>query len=212
MNRAIEQIAKFLSVALYPLFVPTYGVALFCWAYSLHVEPLAAAWIAVAIGGTFLLTCAIPISAIWILMRRGKVTDLQIENASERTIPYIYTVLGFCFWNYLMVSVLHAPLFISMVSIGGTVSIALVALINRSWKISAHLTGFGGLVGGLLAYCLDIGAIPTWWVLLIWFGLSLLLMYARLFLQAHTSAQVIAGWLLGIVCTFIPYGIYSYVA
>ena len=192
MNQTIGIISKALSVLLYPLFVPTYGMALFCYAYSTQMEPLAGIWMVVAIIGTFILTGVLPITAIWILLRRGAVSSLQIKNAPERTMPYIYTVLGVGFWCYLLLSV------------------ALVAVINHWWKISAHLTGLGGLVGGFFSYCLGIGAIPTGWLLVIWFGISLLLMCARLHLNAHTPAQVCAGWLLGLTCTFIPYCIYFY--
>ena len=205
-------VSKALSVLLYPLFVPTYGVALFCYAYSTHVLPLPAIWTLVAILGTLLLTCILPITAIWILMRKGKVTDLQIENAGERTMPFVYTIMGFAFWCYLLISVLHAPLFLSFIAVGATMALGLVAFINLRWKISAHLTGFGGLLGGLMTYCLGICAVPTWGTMSLWFALSLALMYARLSLQAHTPAQVCAGWLLGMSCTFLPYCIFVYVA
>ncbi len=212
MSSVLDILAKALSILLYPLFVPTYGIALFCYAYHTQVAPLMPVWTAVAIVGTFVLTCVLPMTAIWILIRRGAVKDMQIENAGERTMPYLYAALGFAFWSYLIVSILHAPLYLDFIAIGATVAIALVALINRRWKISAHLSGLGGLTGGLLTYCLGIGAFPTWGTWCLWLGLSLILMFARLRLNAHTSAQVCAGWLLGIACTFIPYGIYCYVA
>ena len=210
MTKTLDIIAKTLSVVLYPLFVPTYGIALFCYAYSLHVAPLAGVWVAVAVIGTFILTCLLPITAIWIMMKKGEVKDLNIDNPRERTIPYLYSALGFGFWSYLLVQVLQAPIFISCVAIGGTLAIGLVAIINRWWKISAHLTGLGGLVGGILSYCLGLGAYPTWGTLCLFLGLSWALMWARLYLDAHTPAQVSAGWLLGLTCTFVPYCILNY--
>lgn len=210
MTKILDIIAKTLSVVLYPLFVPTYGIALFCYAYSLHVAPLAGVWVVVAVIGTFILTCLLPITAIWIMMKKGEVKDLNIDNPRERTIPYLYSALGFGFWSYLLVQVLHAPIFINCVAIGGTLAIGLVAIINRWWKISAHLTGLGGLVGGLLSYCLGLGAYPTWGTLCLFLGLSWALMWARLYLNAHTPAQVSAGWLLGLTCTFVPYCILNY--
>lgn len=212
MSRFLDIIAQILSVVLYPLFVPTYGIALFCYAHTLHIAPLHWAWTLVAILGTFVLTCVIPITAIGIMMKKGEVTNFHIDNPRERTMPYIYAALGFAFWSYLMASILHAPLFLSFIAIGATAAIGVVALINRFWKISAHLTGFGGLVGGIFCYCLGIGAIPTWSTLVLWCALSLLLMWARLRMNAHTPAQVCAGWLLGLSCTFIPYCIYTYAA
>jgi len=212
MNRLTEIVSKALSVLLYPLFVPTYGVALFCYAISIHVCPLPPVWYGVAIIGTLVLTCLLPMSAIWILIRKGEVSDIQIADAQQRTVPYLYTIFGFGCWSYLMISVLRAPMFLSLVAVGATIAIGLVALINRYWKISAHLTGMGGLFGGLMSYCLGLGAIPTWGTICLWGAVSLALMYARVRLSAHTPTQVCAGWLLGIVCTFLPFYLYSYVA
>ena len=212
MTRILDILAQIISVIFYPLFVPTYGIALFCSAYSMHVQPIAWVWAVIAIIGTLLLTCILPLSAIGIMMLKGKVKDMQIENSKERTIPYLYTKIVFGFWSYLMIAILHAPLYIGWVCIGATIAIALIAIINHFWKISAHLTGIGGLIGGLISYSLGIGAIPTWSMLCIWLAGSLVVMFARLRLNAHTGAQVSAGWLLGIISTAIPYCIASYVA
>lgn len=211
MSYFLDIAAKILSVVLYPLFIPTYGICLFCYAHSMHIAPLHWAWTLIAIPGTFILTCVLPLTSIWIMMKRGEVKDLYIDNPRERTMPYIYAALGFGFWSYLMASILHAPLFLSFIAIGATVAIGVVAVINRFWKISAHLTGLGGLVGGIVSYCVGIGVIPTWVTFCLWLGLSLLLMYARLRLNAHTPAQVCSGWLLGLCCTSFPYCIYAYV-
>ena len=207
--RALNVIAKILSVLFYPLFVPTYGIALFCYMYSLQVAPLTWIWMVIAIVGTFLLTCVIPITAIWILIKCGIVKDFYIDDKNERTVPYIIACLGFIFWGNLLIYVLHAPHYLSYVAIGATIALCVVTLINRRWKISAHLAGFGGLIGGIFSYCLGISAIPTWYALCAWFGLSWLLMWARLYLNAHTSAQVCAGWLLGMACTLLPYLIFG---
>ena len=199
--------AQILSIGLYPLFVPTYGISLFCYAYASQVPVMPAAWVIVAIAGTFLLTCVLPATAIWLLIRQGRVSSMQIYNAGERTMPYLYATIGFGFWSYLLIAILHVPLYIGFVAIGATVAIGIVSLINRKWKISAHLTGFGGLVGGLLSYCLGTGIFPAWPMLLLWLCITWLLMWARLYLNAHTPGQVAAGWLLGLSCTFIPYAL-----
>ncbi len=205
MSHWLDIAAKTMSVVLYPLFLPTYGIALFCYAYSLHVAPMNGSWIAVAVLGTFILTCVLPITAIWIMMRHGQVKDLYIDDPRERTMPYIYACMGFGFWSYLLAAILHAPLFLTYIAIGATIVIGIVAFINRWWKISAHLAGFGGLVGGLIVYCIGVGAFPTVGTMILWFGLSWALMIARIHLNAHTPAQACAGWLVGMTCTALPY-------
>jgi membrane-associated phospholipid phosphatase len=211
MNRIADIVSKVLSVLFYPLFIPTYGVALFCYAFSAAVAPLSVVWIAIAIAGTLLLTCLLPISAIWIMVRKGDVKDMQIENPKERTMPYLYAALGFAFWSYLMIAILHAPIYIQFIACGATAAIGLITIINRWWKISAHLTGIGGLLGGMICYYLGLGILPGWGILCFGVCLTLMLMYARLYLNAHTPLQVIAGWLMGMSCTCLPYCIYCYV-
>lgn len=212
MSKALDIMAKILSVVFYPLFVPTYGMALFCYSYHTAVQPLHWIWMTVAISGTFLLTALIPVTAIWIRMRRGFVKDMQITDSRERTIPYLYSIFGFGSWCYLLIAILHMPSYMGFVCIGATTAIALVTVINLHWKISAHMTGLGGLFGGLITYCIGVGALPTAGTMCLWIGVILLVMFARLRLNAHTPAQVAAGWLLGIACTALPYCIYSYVA
>ena len=203
-KRILDILARTMSVLLYPLFVPTYGIALFCYGHHTQVSPLAPAWISVAIGGTLLLTCLIPLTAIMVMIRQGNVKDLYINDSRERTMPYLYTTVGFCFWCYLLIGILHTPLYINVVCIGATIAIGLVTLINRHWKISAHMTAMGGLFGGFISYCLGIGAIPMWEMWGAWLIIILILMYARLWLEAHTATQVVGGLLLGIFSTFIP--------
>lgn len=210
MNRMADIVSRVLSIVFYPLFIPTYGMILFCCAYSVHVMPLPLVWSLTAIITTFFLTCLQPILAIGMLIRRKKVADIQIADAKERTMPYIYTLAGFAFWAYLVIYILKAPVCLHYIALGSTVAIGLIAFINRYWKISAHLTAMGGLFGGIMSYCLAISATPTWGTFCGWLALSLLVMYARLRLDAHTPAQVCAGWLLGIICTFIPYCIAVY--
>ena len=207
MRMVANILAHILSLVFYPLFIPTYGIALFCYAFQCPII-----WTVVAVLGTVLLTCVLPMTAIGIMIHQGKVKDIQISNAAERTMPYLYSTIGFAFWSYLIGGVLQAPLFLTLVSIGATVALGIVTLINRWWKISAHLTGIGGLVGGMMSFYAAADATPSELTIVVWMLFSLVLMFARLRLNAHTSAQVAVGWLLGMVCTCLPYCIIAYVA
>lgn len=203
MKRFLQTIAKAWSIVLYPLFIPTYGMTLFCMVYSSHWMQLTAKWWAVLIGSTFVMTCVIPMSAIGILMRQRIVKNWYIEAAQERTTPYIYTLLSFGFWCVMLLR-LHVPAYLSISAIGATVALLGVTLINLRWKISAHLCALGGLTGGMFGMCLGLEMMPSLWVVGAFLVAALLLMYARLYLNAHTDWQVIAGYGLGLICTFLP--------
>lgn len=202
--KIIDLIAKLLSGIFYPLFIPTIGIVLLCHAYHTQIMPLSSIWVATTIGCTILLSCILPLTAILILMRRGSIKDIHISNPRQRTTPYLYSIVGFAFWAYMLIFTIKAPLCINVVAVGAVMALCAVTIINYWWKISAHLTGMGGLLGGILSYCLSTQAFPTEGTLCIWLGLTIMLMCARIYLKAHTPTQVVAGWLLGLCCTLIP--------
>ena len=209
LHTILTYISKILSVLLYPLFIPTYGMLLFCVAFERYYMPLPTIYWLVAILGTFFLTTVIPLTSILLLMKQGRVHDIHIADAKERTTPYVYTIVCFAFWAYFLFSVLKVPHTITITAIGATVALGIVTLVNRRWKISAHLTGFGGLTGGVLSFFLTGGIGVPLWLLLTLLILALCLMYARLYLNAHSSGQVVIGYLLGLTMTFIPNLLYT---
>jgi membrane-associated phospholipid phosphatase len=76
-------------------------------------------------------------------------------------------------------------------------------MITRSWKISIHMVGIGGLLGAVLAlttyhYPMD-ALILLCSIILIAGGLA----SARLWLGAHTKGQVYAGFAVGFCSVFL---------
>lgn len=191
-----------LSGLLHPLFMPTYGIVLFCMAFSQQI-PLPAAYWLVSCIGTFFMTALIPLSLMIFRRLRGEISDISISNASERTPIYVYTIICYAFWSYFLYKVIHAP-FVSLIGVGATIALAVVLFINTRWKISAHLTGLGGLLGGILAYVYNYTLPLPMVTISIILGIALALMFARLYLNAHTPLQVVTGFLLGIIMTFTP--------
>lgn len=183
--------------------MPTYGMICYCLAFSSQQIPLPMVYWLVACIGTFVITAFIPLTLILFFKRRGAISDFSISKAQERTQIYWFTILCYAFWIYFTFKIIHTP-FVAMVGIWATIALVLVTLINYRWKISAHLTGLGGLLGGILAYTYNYAQplpIITITILLV---VALLLMYARLYLNAHTPGQVVAGFLLGIIMTVGP--------
>lgn len=203
MHTILNILSKTLSIVCYPLFIPSYGMALYMWAMLHRTPTLPSIYVWLNIIGTLVLTALIPIVLIIILWRQGRVSSLHITNSKERTIPYLYSTACFGFWCYFVSNTTHLPKVWLFIALGATVALLAVTFINRWWKISAHLTSMGGLLGGLISMGLYYNIVPTSLVIAV-LTLSLLLMYARLYLDAHTPMQVVCGYLLGILCTFIP--------
>ncbi|MCQ2342880.1 MAG: hypothetical protein MJZ75_05260 [Paludibacteraceae bacterium] len=199
MRRIIDISARVISALCYPLWMPTYGVILFCCTIQ-HVIPLPWTYWLIMVGLTAFLTGLLPLALILYQVKAGYIQDIYITQREERTLAYIETSMGFAFWWYMLRHVVEAPLWLCDVALGATIAIVLVAVINRFWKISAHLTGMGGMLGGLFVFALTYHTNPMLMVIL-WLVLTLIVMYARLYLKAHTPGQVIAGLALGLSCT-----------
>lgn len=94
-------------------------------------------------------------------------------------------------------------MFIVAMGIGVSLSILLITLINLKWKISAHLSGIGGLAGGIFGISYRMGYNNLGFLVLI-LAISALVAFSRIELKAHTPGQTLAGFLLGFITVFIP--------
>ncbi len=188
---------------LYPLFTPTYLMVTFCVLFNNLRQPLPPQYWWFAIGGTFFFTCLVPLIILIVMKMQGRITDFDISDHRQRLVPLLYAIISFSFWCAYLYSVLKVPDFMFWTAVSSVVALAVCAVISNYWKISAHLASMGGVVGMVLGYLFYFGinAPGTVCGLLL---LSLLLMYARIFLEAHTPLQVVLGYLLGLVFTLIP--------
>ena len=160
-------------------------------------------WIILALLGTFLFTGILPATPILLLMRKGEVHDLFISRREERTMPYLFSFLAYTFWSFFLYKVLQLPLFMVGMGIGTATSILLITFINLKWKISAHLSGIGGLAGGVFGICYRMAYNPVSLLVIILF-ISALVAISRIGLKAHTPGQTLAGFILAFFSVFIP--------
>ena len=120
-----------------------------------------------------------------------------MNTKEERHTPYFFTTLLYISTTYL-IQKMGLPIIINLLFIGATLAITLTMLINFKWKISAHMVGIGGLVGASLSiyYNLDFGIN---FYLITCILVAGLVGFARLKMNAHSVAQVYAGFVLGVL-------------
>ncbi len=143
-------------------------------------------------------TFVIPLLITLLLLNRKFINSLEMETQKERVIPYAFTIIFYIFTLYLLKRVPIPPIIFNFI-IGATLSVILAFVINIKWKISAHMIGVGGLVGALIciSFLLEIYVTPYIILSLLAAGL---IGSSRLILNAHSQAQVYAGFLLGLIC------------
>lgn len=209
MERWLRILSEVYSVLLYPMLMPVYGMGLFCAGIVRITPSLPKAYLWLCMCGTIVLTVVIPVLLLLYLKHKGRISSLYLDGQDERTIPYVYTLVCYGFWAYFLRGTMGLPDLMLWVSLGAIVALGIVTVVNRWWKISAHLTGMGGLLGGICSYALYYSVLPSGLMASLLLA-ALVLMYARIYLGAHTALQVVCGMLVGVVSTFLPSMIMSY--
>lgn len=192
---------KIISYVFQPLLMPLYGIIILLQTPDFGFY---SSWYhIIAIVGTILFTGILPALPIFLMMRKGEIRDLFISKREERTMPYLFSMLAYVFWVLFLWRTLDFQPNLLIYAIGCVVAIIAMTFINLKWKISAHLTGIGGLAGGIFGVCYQMSINPVWLFVAV-IIVSGLVAVSRLYLKAHTLGQVIAGYLLGFILVFVP--------
>jgi len=196
----MKSISHVISTIFQPLLMPTYGVMLlfvytyFGSMYSHQFWPV--------ITPVVLFSFIIPAILIIMLYRMGFVSDLSLKVRRERFYPYIITLLSYSamiVFYYRM----HMPVWFLMNMAASVVIMIIAILITLKWKISAHMFGIGGLIGGAMAVSYYVERSNPYYMFMGLFMIAGLVGTSRLILRRHTLYQVIAGFFLGFIVSFV---------
>ncbi|MFI3239059.1 MAG: hypothetical protein R3Y22_00480 [Bacteroidales bacterium] len=197
----MSTISRFFSVILSPLLMPTYGVLVALSLTILCMIPSDAATIVTLV--IFALTCVVPSLVVFTMKMLGFVSDYSISNRKQRPIPYLATISAFIV-AALYINAVEAPQWLSLYFLAGAGAALTAFIINWWWKISAHLSGIGGLLALLVNLQYNeltlIDITPLIYIGIIATGM---LGTARLYLNRHTFWQVIFGFLNGFLWVYL---------
>lgn len=198
INKILAGLSRFASSILSPLLMPTYGVILALWVSVMCALPNGTrVMVVMVIMG---ITCVLPMMGIGVLHHFGIIGDKSLYKPRERRIPYIIAIVcyGISVWYMWHI---HAPAWFVMFGVGGLLSLLVTTVVNMRWKISAHMTGIGGVVALVYQiHTMGLGAFELKWLLCIIILLAGVLGTARLILKCHTLPQVLTGFANGYVC------------
>lgn len=192
-------VAKLLSVLFFPLFIPLYGMLLLFSLRYFSFYPefyIRSAYTAIIIFGTM-----VPLLSILILYKLKIIAEMGLADKRDRFLPYFCTSLSYLICASVLFR-LAMPLFVVKLIVAVAIALLLNAIISIWWKISAHMTGVGGLFGGILCTSYHLYLNPYEWIIAIVLVCGMVAA-ARLYLNAHTPGQVVAGFLNGTLCTLI---------
>jgi len=189
--------SKTISFIFQPLLMPTLAMLILLQmpVYFAVVIPDQAKWM--LLGIIFFTTFFLPAAFIFLMVRRGMIHSLYIDDRHERTVPYLITAVFFMLAFYLLRSLQLSPIYSSFM-LGAILLVIIVLLVNLFWKISSHMAAVGALAGMCLGLSGFLGMLYINMIIASVL-LSGIVGYARLRLNAHSPAQVYAGFTLGLL-------------
>lgn len=139
---------------------------------------------------------------IW-LVRQGEAVDIHLPSRQTRLKPLIFTLVWLSIWTVLL-SYFDMPAVLVSLLKGALLQFAMLSLITLFWKISFH----SAAISTAAVITLALEGVPSVWVVAV-ITLVIIIGWARINLRRHTSAQVIAGSLVGGVVGYFILHIFS---
>jgi len=194
--------AKILSVLLHPLLMPTAGLLILFNSGSIY-EFLSFPAKRVIFIIVLLCTVVLPLTFVPFYIFQKIIKNLQMDDRKERLIPFFVTFILYLFCYYLLVR-LQAPEIKTIVNfiLIGSISTLLIFGLSFRWKISAHMTGIGAMLGSLIAFSFILKVNLEIYII-ITIVLSGILGYSRLILNKHKAYQIYSGWGLGLIVSLV---------
>lgn len=193
-------ISKTFSILFHPLLLPTLGVLiLFNSGSYIDFLPFNAKKIVLLI--VFVSTFVLPLTFVPFYLFQNIISTIHMDSHKERLIPFFMSFCLYLFCYYLLYRI-GSPEIINRLILAGATSILALFLISIKWKISAHMTGLGGLTGALIALSFLLKVNLQYYII----GsvlISGLVAFSRLSLQAHSPKQIYVGWFVGLFVSFI---------
>lgn len=197
----MKLLAQIISAILQPLLMPS----LVFYMIFFHIDNStnlteAGQWTVMSL--VFLTTCLIPVSVILMFRFTKVIKDLQMTTRRERYLPFVFISVFYLLVTWLFHRQLPMNQLLSATLIAMTAVVVLTNLITFFWKISAHSAGAAGVVGFSLIYSSKFAAGQQLLLPMILAVLMLgLVMWARLYLNAHKPKEIVGGSMLGfLIC------------
>ena len=190
--------ARVLSLLFTPFYLPVIGLSvlftfsylsLLPWLYKIEVVAL-----------VYFFTVLMPTFMIYIYRKCQRWSLIELGRRERRAVPYLISIVCYFSCIYLMQR-LYIPRFMGSIVVAALIVQIVCAIINNWWKISTHTAAIGGVGGALLAFAEIFGYNPIGWLCVI-ILVAGLLGSSRMILRQHSLQQVLAGFVVGLLCAW----------
>ncbi|MGI6048064.1 MAG: hypothetical protein ACOYEG_08680 [Petrimonas sp.] len=196
----MNQFSRIISSVFQPLLMPIYSILLL-FIYT-HFKLLFVNQFWVIMTPVILFSFVIPAILIYVVYKLKLISDLSLKIRKERFIPYTIVLVSYLIMIFYYYRIGMTSWFLMLTA--SSIAVILIAIfITIWWKISAHMFGIGGLLGGVMSVSYFIESSNPFYLFMVLFLVAGLVGTSRLILRRHTFGQVVGGFFLGFVISFL---------
>ena len=198
-DKTLIRTAKVISAIFTPFSIPFLAfLILFIFSY-LRIMPLQ--YKLIVLGVVYCFTILMPTLTIFIFRKINGFSPEELVERKRRYIPFILTITSYVFC-LLMMHRLNIPWYMTGIILSALVVMIICVIVNLKWKLSEHMAGMGGIIGGLVSFSALFSYNPVVWLCL-FILIAGILGSARIVLGHHTLGEVLSGFVVGLVCSFL---------
>ncbi len=204
--RTQKNSALFFSIVFHPVMLPTFFFIFACWMVPEILTPFSTFALQVRfLILIFITTMVIPVAMLSIHFALNKqklsLNLLYLHERKARIYPFFYTALFYSGITYMFYFNLHLNVFICSFIAMVSFALLLISFISLFYKISAHIMALTAVAGYLILLQLSLPDTDLLLSICVMIGITGITASSRLFLQAHTPAQILAGCFVGLLST-----------
>ena len=198
-DKTMLRVARVTSIVFTPFSIPFLAfLVLFLFSY-LRIMPIL--YKGIVLGIVYCFTILTPTITIFLFRKINGFARQELSERKKRYVPILLTIISYVFC-LLMMRKLNIPWYMTGIIFVSLVISIICILVNLKWKLSEHMAGMGGIIGGLVSLSALFSYNPVVWLCL-FILIAGILGSARIVLGHHTLGEVLSGFVVGLVCSFL---------
>ena len=198
-DKTMLRVARITSIVFTPFSIPFLAfLVLFLFSY-LRIMPIL--YKGIVLGIVYCFTILTPTITIFLFRKINGFARQELSERKKRYVPILLTIISYVFC-LLMMRKLNVPWYMTGIIFVSLVISIICILVNLKWKLSEHMAGMGGIIGGLVSFSALFSYNPVVWLCL-FILIAGILGSARIVLGHHTLGEVLSGFVVGLVCSFL---------
>ena len=198
-DKTMLRVARITSIVFTPFSIPFLAfLVLFLFSYLLIMPIL---YKGIVLGIVYCFTILTPTITIFLFRKINGFARQELSERKKRYVPILLTIISYVFC-LLMMRKLNIPWYMTGIIFVSLVISIICILVNLKWKLSEHMAGMGGIIGGLVSFSALFSYNPVVWLCL-FILIAGILGSARIVLGHHTLGEVLSGFVVGLVCSFL---------